>query len=764
MGNEWLYWGSSGSGTSKRSSQKGRRTKEEEAQQRQHTQYNTTKSRGEEVLNNEEATQPGGCMCFQIFELPHLQLALNQQSRSLKPHHHTSFIQQDQEPSFLKGVEAPRNSLELDEPVVERKSVSSSLSSSSTMKIDDQNLNIPVGIQIRTSCDSRSPRVSTSTTRTRTDHDISSECSSSSPAGTKTPTLVARLMGLDLLPENNSPRISISTTCNTKSHSKNVVNNHQYSNSSKNRRFSNFESSDTNYITGTLSLPETPRISLARRSDVEHHHHQHQHHHRLSLQINKENMGDVFDFSDSSSNASVGRKMARSSTRRRSYHDQENENQIRSPGYYARQIVKQVKESVSRKVGHDITNTSTGSTSFRRKDDLLAAKYDQVVLLKPKKKSHGDHDDFIPSKQTTPSCSPRFRFLEPKSSSTKHQPVSSCVAKSQTTSHSPRFSPLSPLAENTTLPAKIVTKPKPQTSPKEQVQQNSTTIQKRKVEKVVPKKPPQACDAIRSKKEEPFVRSAAATNKANFGDKKCKKTPLSNQLVNTTSTVPTILPLRKDPSPPPTKLFIKQSESSEESDTIASKRSTQTLSSNSSHSYKLISTLQDRCNGANTIISGECSIGAEFQYIQRILKHTGIDKSTPLSLAKWYSTSHPLDPSIFHYFELFTTSTLTLRCNRKLIFQLVDELLVEILKPSGKFKKRGQLMHGKELIDMLCMRIRSFPKANCQVLEDIDALIDNDMQKSEIGIGSGFLEEEVESIVCEIERDIMKELVHDITV
>ncbi|MCD7466672.1 hypothetical protein HAX54_003598 [Datura stramonium] len=755
MGKEWLYWG--GSGTSNRSTQKGRRTK------------------GEEVTNitNEEAPPPPGCMCFQIFDLPHFQLALNQQSRSLKPHH-PSFLQQDQNPSFLKGLEAPRNSLELDEPVAERKSVSSSLSSSSTMKIDEQNLNIPVGIQIRTSCDSRSPRVSTSGSRTRTD-DISSECSSSSPAGTKTPTLVARLMGLDLLPENNSPRISIST-CNTKSQSKNiVVNNHHYSNSKNRRRFSSFESSDTNYITGTLSLPETPRISSARRSDVDHHRHHHQqqqnqYHHRLSLQINKENMGDVFEFSDSST-ASVGRKMARSSSRR-SFHQQENENQTRSPGYYARQIVKQVKESVSRKVGHDITNTSSNS-SIRRKDDQLAAKYDQVVLLKPKKpsKSHGDHDDFSPSKQTTPSCSPRFRFLEPKSStSTKHQPVNSSAAKIQT-SHSPRFSPLSPLAENstTTLPAKIVTKPA-QSSQKEQVQQKST-IQKRKGEKLVPKKPPQACDAIRSKKEEPFVRSVAATNKANFADKKCKKTPLSNQLVNTT--VPTILPLRKDPSPPPTKLPIKQAQSElQETDTYPSKRrSGRELSSSSSQSYYKLTTVQemnrDKCNGATTTISGDA---LQFhQYIQRILKRTGFDKkSTPLSLANWYSPSHPLDPSIFHYLELFTTpnSNLTLRCNRKLIFQLVDELLVDILKPcTSNFKQHSQLMHGgeEELIDALCARIRSFPSANCQVLEDIDALIDMDMQKSEFGgiLESAFSYEQVENIVCEIERDIMEELVHD---
>ncbi|NP_001359177.1 protein TONNEAU1 recruiting motif 25 isoform X1 [Solanum lycopersicum] len=715
MGREWLYWGS---GSGKSSSR--RKTKGEEQVMNN-------------IINDEAAApSPAGCMCFQIFDLPHFQVALNQQSRSLKQHHHhPSFFQHHKDPSLLKGVEAPRNSLELDEAVPERKSVSSSLSSSSTMKVDEQNLNIPVGIQIRTSCDSRSPRVSTSGSRTRTDYGISSECSSSSPAGTKTPTLVARLMGLDLLPENNnSPRISISTHCNTKSQSKNVLVNN---NSSKNRRrFSSFESSDI--ATGTLSLPETPRISLARRSDVDHHHHRHQHH-RLSLQINKENMGDAFEFSDSSSTAKMGRNS------RRSFHQQENDNQTRSPGYYARQIVKQVKESVSsRKVGHDITNTSS---SIRRKDNQLAATYDQVVLLKPKKPSNGNDDDFPSSKQTTPSCSPRFRFLEPKSTSAKHQ-----------TSHSPKFSPLSPLSETTTLslPAKIVTKPKPQSSPKVQVQQ-------RKCDKFVPKKPPQACDAIRSKKEELFVRSAAATNKANFSEKKCKlKTPLSNQLVNT-STVPTILPLKKDPSPPTTKLLIKQSQ---ESDTYPSKRrsssSSRELSSSSSHNsyYYKLTTLQenrDKCNGAISIDG----LNFHHQYIQRILKRTGLDKSSPISLAKWYSPSHPLDPSIFHYLELFnsTTHNSTLRSNRKLIFHLVDELLVDILIKNNNLKHRS--MNGEGLIDALCSKIQDFPSANCQVLEDIDALIERDMK---IG-GSVFFEEEVESIVCEIEREIMEEVLHD---
>lgn len=164
---------------------------------------------------------------------------------------------------------------------------------------------------------------------------------------------------------------------------------------------------------------------------------------------------------------------------------------------------------------------------------------------------------------------------------------------------------------------------------------------------------------------------------------------------------------------------------------------------------------QDKCNG------GAISVDFDYQYIQRILKRTGLDKSTPISLAKWYSPSHPLDPSIFHYLELFNFTTHNLRCNRKLIFQLVDELLLDILmkKPSN-FKYQGRLMDGEELIDTLCTRIRSFPSANCQVLEDIDALIDKDMQIGGI-LKTTYFDEQVESIVCEIERDIMEEVVHD---
>ncbi|OIT28709.1 PREDICTED: uncharacterized protein LOC109212320 [Nicotiana attenuata] len=692
MGKEWLYWA-----TSRSTKNKGRRSGKGEI--------------------NEQVTS-AGCMCavFQIFDLPHFHLATLNQHQSPPP-----LTKEDQQPVLLKGIEAPRNSLDLDEerPVlVENKSVSTSLISS------EETLNIPVGIQIRTSIDSRSPRVSTSTSRGKTD-DFSSE----SP-GPKTPTLVARLMGL----ENYSPLSNISTSNNTpnsRSHSKSLLVQKQV------------QGLD---ITGTASLPETPRVSSeSRRSDVEYHH-------RLSLQINKENIGEESQGSAYQYNA---KKMAR--RRRDDKLKQDDEN--RSPGYYARQIVKQVKDRVSRKVGHDITNIVTS------KDDnvvLLNNNNNYVVLLKPMKKpkalNHLGDDNSLVSKQSiTPSSSPRLRLLETKNK----LPVTTTSTgnKIQTQQHSPRLSSA----------AKIITNHKSQDSlweeikQKQQLHQRST--KKGKGERYHEKPPSNAnSDPIHRKKEEQFVHSAA-TNKGNSKDNKCKKTALSN--------VPTFFPLKKEPSSPPTKLLIKKSQ---ESDAHPLKRSTQ-LSCSSSHSYNTTLQESNKCNGTTTTT---CSVGREeFQYIQRILKRAGIDKCTPVSFAKLYSQSHPLDPCIFHHLELFHPSIFTVprsslsqRCNRKLIFQLVNELLVEILEPyyiklnpiwliTPKKRRLHRQMNGLELINTLVMRIQSLPSANCQVLEDIDALIDKDLRKKELGIRGRVFEEEGESIVLEIERDIFESLLHE---
>ncbi|XP_027110411.1 uncharacterized protein [Coffea arabica] len=751
MGKEWLSWGG---GHRSKSSRKG-------------------KSSGGGG-SGAEREAPTGCMCavLQLFDLHHLPLA------SFRP---APFLQD--KPTICGGLEAPRNSLELEEPSKDKEAASSLASS---MK-RQENLNIPVNIQIRTSCESKSsPRVSISKART---DDLLSDCSSSSP-GAKTPTLVARLMGLDQLPESSSNAAStLNSLTSSHMHPQAQSQRREQSLVYRRRSCSANNSSrsfpENDFTAGTLSLPETPRISSARRSDAEH---------RLSLQIsNKENiMGEELEFS-----AYTARKLARRISESR----REDENCRRS-GHYARQIVKQVKDRVSRKVGLDITNRVMSRVEQPRDDD------EHVVLLKPNKPFNNNNkvaltralvgDDSSQVKQSTPSCSPRlseYYYYYPKNK----PPV---VNSTQSAQHSPRLSPLS--------------KPIPQVAPSLQEhlpnhQQNSPAVKKCKKDAIASqkytsrlKKPLQVSDGIRNKKEEPFVRSATA-NKGNVADKKCKKTPLSHDLLNCSTAAPTLLPVKKDIPFPATKLVRDKQPQAPDAETW--KRRKQKLSSCSSQSYDkqeqqekeathiLTAITQeniqdDRCrrNGSSTILTStspgigdkaEASV-AEYQcYIQRILKRTGIDKSTPVALAKWYSPSRPLDPSIFHYIELFhpttltapvSTSTspsnLTLRSNRRLVFQLVDELLAEILKPylcmkpSCHLRPRGQ-MYGSELIDTLCSRINKFPSANCQVLEDIDALVDADFRLGRESFEGEEEEEEGEEIVSEIERGILESLVHE---
>uniref|UniRef100_M4F4A5 DUF3741 domain-containing protein n=1 Tax=Brassica campestris TaxID=3711 RepID=M4F4A5_BRACM len=195
-----------------------------------------------------------GCMSgvFNIFDLQHLQFPIN--------HHHLH---------LPKGVDAEETPF--------------------SPKRKDGNLNISMGIKIKTKPQARSSSSSSS----------SLAATESYSPSVKTPTLVARLMGLDLVPDNytSSPTPSSSSSSHTNKH----------------RHYSLQRNSVDG---GTRSLPETPRISLGRRSvDVNSYQHQ-----RSSLHVE----------------------------------DKEN----RSPRDYARKIVMQLKENVSRRrrMGTDITN------------------------------------------------------------------------------------------------------------------------------------------------------------------------------------------------------------------------------------------------------------------------------------------------------------------------------------------------------------------------------------------------------------------------
>jgi hypothetical protein len=288
-------------------------------------------------------------------------------------------------------------------------------------------------------------------------------------------------------------------------------------------------------FSGTRSLPETPRISSARRSDVEH---------RLSLQINKENAGEDL-------------VLPRFSSLKRKELKVEDEN--RSPGHFARQIVKQVKESVSRKAGLDITNTVINREQTRRRDqelELVSQYKSKKTLSKAPSttktvgasgNSSGKHS------VNTTSFSPRLKFLEPK-----NKPITTLPCKDHNNISNSQKPPS--LLSQSTKPSTKPDLPKVLQDQHQHQQRPFKKCNKVTEEKFGPppprfvKKPLKTSHIIRTKQEEPFVSSTSA-RETNITDKKCKKTPLSNDL---NISLPTLLPVKKDPTPPATKIPQKQ--------------------------------------------------------------------------------------------------------------------------------------------------------------------------------------------------------------
>lgn len=190
--------------------------------------------------------------------------------------------------------------------------------------------------------------VKTKRIQLKTSEDLSEDGFSSS--GSRTPSLVARLMGLDLLPESSSPAFSTSTTKISITHTQ--------------------PGRGQMKSSGTRSLPDSPRTSYTRWSDVDLHH-------RLSLQVSKK------DGNGEDEALCKRREMIKSLV-------QKCEAEGWSPGHYAKQIVKQVKESVgrSKRVGlAEITNTVKGRDSSERRRDEHLLPAGIKIKIKTKKPS-----------------------------------------------------------------------------------------------------------------------------------------------------------------------------------------------------------------------------------------------------------------------------------------------------------------------------------------------------------------------------------------
>ncbi|OWM79495.1 hypothetical protein CDL15_Pgr022907 [Punica granatum] len=591
-----------------------------------------------------------------------------------------------------------------------------------------------MGIQIKTSRDKRSNPA------------LSPEIISS--PGTRTPTLVARLMGLDLLPDSASSSHRPSSTLDTapsirrQSFHTSRTPHHRSSSGRK-------SCSDVDYSSyGTRSLPETPRMSLARRSDVDHHH-------RLSLQINKENTGgasEEFNFSRF----------------RRELKCSSENGTARSPSHYARQIVKQVKERVSRRVGMiDITN-------------MIRSRPEQGItkdhVSKPKKPPGNSR--IIMVEDSSPSCSPRLRVPDTNKTRRPH-----CLEV--------QLESIQPTGDAVRMKPQCYNNTARKLSCWKSDSGNEWVTRPTKLA---------ATEYVRKKQEEPFVRaSKTTTTRSNHRKsdnnivvkKKGKTTSFAvRKLVGTSNTAAAaaVLPVKKDPSPPATKIIPQK-----QVQDIQTSRHGSQLSVCMSHGYRPAHVVEENVmrdklgstTSVTTIITDHRR--AESQYAYEILRSIGIARDTQLlSFSRWFSPSHPLDPSIFNALEstydpVHSTTgdpddgvmrqSLDRQCNRKLVFELVDELLADLLKPHlncqawinrAKLYGRPACRTGSELIDKLQAKIKSFPRADCHVLKDIDAIIDGDLPRSEVQISRRAFEEAGDGLVSELERDIWDDLVREV--
>ncbi|CAA6660407.1 unnamed protein product [Spirodela intermedia] len=136
----------------------------------------------------------------------------------------------------------------------------------------------------------------------------------------------------------------------------------------------------------------------------------------------------------------------------------------------------------------------------------------------------------------------------------------------------------------------------------------------------------------------------------------------------------------------------------------------------------------------------------------------------PSAAARWYSPSHPVDPIVFHQLERSfnrSSGSLRQRCNRKLLFHLVDEVLAELLwQPREPWRRR--ITDGESLMQSVWSRIRNFSAASCRAAPpDVDALVEADLPAVNVRrlLLHPAVSQEAESVAVELGTSILDSLV-----
>ncbi|CAN6481046.1 unnamed protein product [Victoria cruziana] len=676
-----------------------------------------------------------------------------------------------QDGQYCTGIEAPRNSLEI---LSAARRVSAE---EPQRRRDEQDEDVPMAFEIFTrpmaSKDSTSP---------------STKC--------KSPSVVARLMGIEILPDEfekeagggsggggaegkDSPAAN-SVAKDRGSSVRKLPHPRETKLKELNRELRILEKRCENIIRQdrvlalSRSLPESPRISSARRSDAEH---------RLSLQIQKENVPPFANINHGTDVVPLASSPSSSTS-----------------SFSLRNL--------------DMKRACFGSNAGRPTSPRLVPSSTSPRLAKTAKEE-SRHSSTSP-------CSPRLKLRGQEECTNKLRPRSD----SQTSSSSPKGNSQKVgrlcTAPTEPKPRAAATKPVPRLGPSAKgkprfevsaVKGNNGGIARTGTKERSPPK-------IR----ESYVRVLDIKS----GTPKKGQKPICDNLLKSHSVIPTTkaasstillrTPVSGVAPPPPSRstspaaasdvdhaslLDRPTGSSSLQLDPPLAKRPWSDSPCSSSSLHASIHDAISRPSSSSPSSAGERGSGVKdtifvYEYIKTIFEFMGVRSNSRVSFINWYSPSHPLDPAVFIKLDAYhyghrnhgrhhggisghnRQNGITMpntRSSRRLVFHLVDEVLRERLRPhlstrpwmTGMMMGQGPCaaaVTGKQLLGEVWTETRGFPSADCKILQDIDGLVASDVNSGHFSspINDADAESLAESMLFRIGQDIADSLVGETVV
>jgi Domain of unknown function (DUF4378)/DUF761-associated sequence motif len=566
---------------------------------------------------------------------------------------------------------------------------------------------------------------------------------SDTPETPRTPSLVARLMGIDGLPDPapsppataRQKQLSESTKNQLKKREQRTSKLHECKKEPR-QPLRNINCNARLSDVGCRSLPDTPRVSSAYSWDIDARH---------SLQIHRENSNS--NTNSSHSNVPFGEySLPPSPTHypmkpRRKY---QNENKSPRSREYAKEIVKQMKESITnRKENSSEDGNSKSKRSSARGDE----KHDRSCHTKP------TLTGVSPRPQSVPAPSSKTTELPMKAKLQDHIPNLNVLERPVRVK--PSRPPPSPPAVAAGGPGKcnkgtnerFTARFKKPTPPMSGFLSSGTGIVTGD----------ETCSVVIEKNEitPKLFRSPQVINLSIFDSKLLSFFLSSFKVIRTQ-----LIYINAFSNP----RFLHYFFNLQLINSIKKDESTSSLQP------KILKSCRTRPDQ-----------DLEYKYVRSMLHRGGF--MGPSHNTKRYSRSSPVDPIVFHQLEVelpvddtrYRSSALQYRWNRKHIFHLVQELLSDLLDCTGHSihliyngkcnagKNCYNSCSGAQLLRKLWKQIERIPSADCQYLGDIDELVAADIPVSNIRelTRHPAMLDLASDVAAEVEQVILDELIEE---